>query len=212
MIYQKAAKHLLTQAFKDNRFKGMDKWLQVVIKIGLIPLYILTFFSLAWYYVTLFFYRGITSPVEYLHRIIKDEAKDVKHATQFAIYWLAFPFVFFLYVLKSMASIMFYFLWFSLMLCVYLVTLGGVRFQPFLMDVTFEEENYDLIKKPGLVGTMVFTGILYFFYLLFLMGVIVVPQIMPIGQYGMLLMLLIVNPIVFRKKPVTNPFDSEDLI
>ena len=201
MNYQAAVQGLIAEAKRGVRFQGMGSAKKVLLIIGLIPLIVYTFFSVVSYYVLLFFYKGFTAPLEYLHRIVKDESKDVKHATQFAVYWIAFPFVFFLYVMQSFAAFMFYFQWFGLMVCMYLVTLGGVKFQPFLMDVKYDEETH-WVLTPGNTGTTVFTVFLIFFDALIALGILLAdsfPGLAAIGALGVMVMLFLVNPLTFKK-------------
>lgn len=175
---------------------------KVLLIIGLIPLILSTFASVVSYYVLLFFYKGFAAPLEFLHKLVKEEAKDVKHATQFAIYWLAFPFIFFLYVLQSFAAFLFYFQWFGVMVNMYLVTLGGVKFQPFVMDVNYEEEPQWSLT-PGRTGVTVFTVLLIFFDALIALGILVTEEeLSGFGVIGVLVMLLIVNPLLFKKTPL----------
>ena len=53
-----------------------------------------------------------------------------------------------LYAFQALTATLFYFQWFGLMLNVYLVTLGGVKWQPFLLEAKYDEEvEWDL--KPS---------------------------------------------------------------
>ena len=140
MDYHAPIKGLIREARLGVRFKNMSPVVKIIVKILLIPFIIITFFSIAYYYITLFFFKAFASPIQYLHNIIKNEAKEVKHASQFAIYWLTFPYIFALYVIQSFTAFSFFFLWFGCMLNTYIVTLGGVKFQPFLLDVKYSEE------------------------------------------------------------------------
>ena len=219
MVYQKAIKGLIAEAKQGLRFQELDTTRKVLLIIGLVPLIILTALLVAEYYILLFFYKGFAAPLDYLHKLVKDEAKDVKHATQFAIYWLAFPFIFFLYVLQSFAAFLFYFLWFEVMVSMYLVTLGGVKFQPFLMDAKFGDEIYWELK-PRDTGITVFTVLLIIFDLLvavnglYTLGILEIfesYEIYEITSYGILgvaIMLFIVNPLLFKKTSLDDDDDE----
>ena len=101
-----------------------------------------------------------------------------------------------------MAAVMFYFAWFGLMVNVYLVTLGGVKWQPFLMDVKYEEETR-WVLTPGQTGTTVFTVFLVFFDVLIALGILLAesfPGLSAIGALGVMVMLLLVNPLTFKKR------------
>lgn len=211
MIYQKAGRHLINEALQFNQFKGMNKVLKVFLIIGLIPLMISTMVPLFAYYILLFFYKGFTSPIEVLHKMVRDEAKEVKHASQFAIYWLVFPFIFFLYVLKSMTAIIFYFIWFFLILNTYLLTLGGIRFQPFLMDVDLEEDK-KVYQAPSKLSVLFFTVILIFFELLWVLSALgAIEGIYPLSIIGIYFMLYLINPILFMRKSLKVSKNEEEV-
>ena len=203
MDYHGLVKGLLKEAKRGIQFARMSTPVKILLYIGLFPLFVLAFLSVASFYVTLFFYKAFLSPVEYLHKLIKAEGKEAKHATQFAIYWLSWPFIFTLYVLQSLMAITFYFQWFFMMMYVYLATLGGVRWQPMMNDATFDTvETYSV--KPGDTGLYVYTGFLAFFDFLMAIAIVVLQSapIMSFALIGIMVMLFIINPLVFKKEGV----------
>ena len=204
MDYGYLVENLLNEAKRGIQYQSMNKICKILLIIGFIPLIISTVLSVCGYYVLLFFYKGFSAPLEYLHQLVKKEGQEVKHATQFAIYWIAFPFIFVLYVFQAMAAVMFYFAWFGLMVNVYLVTLGGVKWQPFLMDVKFDDEVSEYDLEPGDKGVTIFTGVLMLVDLLVAIGVLTSGDdstLLSIGLFGLFVMLCIANPIVFKMSP-----------
>jgi hypothetical protein len=102
-------------------------------------------------------YKGVISPLDFLHKTLQAEAKDVKHATQAIIYWISWPFVFFMYVMNSFYAVLFYFSWFGLMLNTYLVTLGGVRWQPFITDAVYDDVELESTNTDAQVNSFALT-------------------------------------------------------
>ena len=139
MDYSLLVKGLFKEAKQLVQFKKLTTCKKVFAIIALVPLIVSTFCSYITYYVTLFLYKGIVSPLDFLHKIVRSEGQEVKHATQAVIYWISWPVIFSLYLLNSFFTILFYFNWFVLMLNTYLVTLCGVRWQPFVTDATYED-------------------------------------------------------------------------
>ena len=108
-----------------------------------------------------------------------------------------------------MLSGFFYVLWFIIMAFVYISTLGGVRWQPYLHDANFDEKyEYDL--KPGKVGRNIFAGLVFagmlFIVLASLLGISGAGDIKIFADLGYISLYIvpvlwfIVNPLLFRKK------------
>ena len=116
MNYHYYVKSLLNEAKQGHQFKRMSTTTKVFMIIGLLPLILASLLATCSIYITLFFFKAASSPLQYLHEIINKEGKEVKHATQFAIYAISWPFIFFCYIMLSALSITFYFQWFILMM------------------------------------------------------------------------------------------------
>ena len=202
MDYTSAIKGLLSEVKAAIQFRRMNTLCKVLCIIAVLPLIIAAFSAVCGYYVVLFFYRGLCSPLEYIHNVVKKEGQEVHPGAQLVIYLICFPTIFFLHLLISFASLMFYFLWFAVMFFTYLATLGGVRWQPFLFDAKYGEvKAYEV--KPCINAATIFGGITIFFYLLFVLALILEVETLPaISAIGFSLCLFIVNPIMFRKLEV----------
>ena len=212
-MYQTAINGLISEARKGVRFQEMNKTTKVLLIIGLVPLIVSTFLLVATHYILLFLYKGFAAPIDFLNKVVKDESKDIEHSSKFAIYWLVIPVISFFYVLQSFVAFVFYFHWFVLIVNMYLVTLGGVRFQPLIMDATYpEDENVRYYFAPGDTGVKVFMILLIIFDVLtainglFTVGIIEPYEVYELyeftslGLIGVFVMLFIVNPILFKKK------------
>lgn len=207
MNYNLLVKGLFAEAKRGLQFKDISLPYKILLIIGLSPLIVLTFSCALSFYVLLFFYRGLSSPLEYLHQIVKNEGQEVRHATQFIIYWIAFPFIFLLYIIQAFFTVVFYFMWFELMLYTYLVTLGGVKWQPFLMDANYEEENSIYELRPSIVNMKSFIILLTASYGYLILGAILINKtsiVLLIGLVGVLLLLFIINPILFKIKAIES--------
>lgn len=199
MDYTLAIKGLLSEVKQFVQFKGKSLACKILLIIAILPLIICAFSTVATYYILLFFYRGLSSPLEYIHQVVKKEGEDVKHATQFIIYWIAFPLLFLLYFVQAFAALMFYFIWFEIMFFTYLATLGGVRWQPFLMDVKYEEVKKFEAKPKNELAALIYVSITLTFVLLLVIFIIAEAYSYLVPIIGYSVMLFIVNPIMFRK-------------
>lgn len=147
MDYGYLIKALKDEAKQNIQFARMNKGPRILARLITLPWLFAVMSAVLSYYVTLFFYKACLTPIQHLHNIMRKEGEVVKHGTQVVIYWIAFPIIFDLYILLSLATITFYFQWFNVMVCMYFATLGGVKWQPFITDATFEERAW--VLKPS---------------------------------------------------------------
>jgi len=126
---------LLKEAFKFKKYKAMNKALAVFTGLLMLPIVIASFFATAVFASLAFAFAVISSPVKYLHEILRGERDGVMHATQFIIYFIAWPIVFGLYVLMSFLLLMLLPAYALLSFLLYVWSLGGFKFHLFLNKV-----------------------------------------------------------------------------
>ena len=73
MNYFEQLKGLIAEAKQGIQFKRISKTFNILLIIGLIPQIIATFLSVAIYSITLFVYKAISCPLEYIHSFVKKE-------------------------------------------------------------------------------------------------------------------------------------------
>ena len=221
MNYSNLLKSLLNEARSGIQFKRLNNVCKVLAIIGLIPLIISTFISVCVYAVMNFIYKGVIAPINYLHDLVKKEGNEVKHGTQVVVYVISFPLIFFSHVCYSLFSLGFYFMWFVLMINVYLLTLCGVKWQPIISEATFEERKWEVKPSNALANTWVIVLIISYCLIVLSMfipliyGLIIdfafffdyAPDIIvllspTVFVWVVMVMLLIVNPLLFRKKEI----------
>ena len=138
-------------------------------------------------------------------RYIKKD--DVKHATQAVVYLVSTPTIFAIRVLLSFASFFYYILWFFLMACTFILTLAGVRWQPYLTLAKFDKK-YKWELNPYETITQMFTVIALCVFIvcviIFLIAQadssIIHPTVSKVAWGLYLAVVCIANPIIFKKK------------
>ena len=210
MDFRANMRGLLAEAKKGIQYKNMGKICKFFTIIGMLPIYLITFLCIAYYYVIYFFYNIFHTPTKYLHDIITKEKDVVKHGTQVVIYLVAFPTIFFSYCLLCVMSITFCISWFITLIFVYLSTLGGVRWQPYCMEVTYDKE-YEYDVKPKKLGRNLFATIL----IVSLIGFCFIPWYYPYTITKIFAVILlaswfIINPLLFRKTLKTDATEQDN--
>ena len=204
MDYQKSIKSLLKEARAGVSYQQLSKPYRAFLKIALFPIYIVEVALIMAYYIQLFFYNAMMSPVNYLEAWQEKKKEGIQHATQAVLYFVSTPAIFFFRVIISLMSFSFFFQWFLLMCFTYLATLGGVEWQPYI-NVAPEKEGVKTVLKSS-AGEKFATVALVFFALF----IILIPfnydayeaLMVAMAAYGVVV--FIANPIVSAaaRKPV----------
>ena len=161
MDYQKSIQSLLKEAKAGVSYKQLGKPYRTFLKIALFPLYVVEFALIIAYYIQLFFYNAMLSPVTYLEAWQDKKKEGIQHATQAVLFFVSTPFIFFLRVLISFMSFYFFFLWFFLMCYTYLVTLGGIKWQP-CINVIPEREGGETKLRASAGEKFAIVALLFF--------------------------------------------------
>ncbi|MBO5294532.1 MAG: hypothetical protein J6B71_04730 [Clostridia bacterium] len=126
---------LLKEAFKFKKYKAMSPVLAVFTGLLMLPIVVASFSVAASFAVLGFVFSVISAPVKYLHEIVRVEGKEVKHATQFIVYFLSWPTVFGLYVVMSFLLVLLLPTYALLSFLLYVWSLGGFKFHLLLNKV-----------------------------------------------------------------------------
>lgn len=222
MDYSKLINNLTAEMKKGTQYARIPLVARIFLIVAMIPLIISFVVTKIFYWITLFGYKMIASPAEYLHEWLKKQKDEVQHATQAVMYWVCLPFIFGLQLLLSFSSLVFFIQWFLLMIQGYLLTLGGIKWQPFITEAVFEEDNTEYECKPSEKAASIFAyvagGVVAVIILLTLIAKIFEPAIYDAGpglykfyrglgsvknffSYVHIILIAIVNPILFKRVP-----------
>ena len=157
MNYYEHIKRLNAQIFAFTNYKKLNLPLKILCGIATLPFSITCLIVLGLYYLLLVLYYCIKSPLDYLHGFVKNEGQEVKHATQFIIYFIAFPVIFIANIILSLISCLFFIYNLFINIYGYLATLGGINYIPFLFDD--KVRNDDEIKTMNFIPTIIYGAI-----------------------------------------------------
>ena len=213
MHYSTLMKGLLSQMKQGVQYKRMSTPVRVLAIIAMAP-WIATFEIIGFIYrVCLFVYKMLAAPGEHLHQWMEEQKEEVKHATQAVLYAVCLPFVFMWQVMVSLFSIVFYIVWFVYMVNGYILSFGGIKWQPAIADASYDGEDAGVDYKPGRVGSTVYVCMTFGFFTLMLLFALICAVALFLETLALLLFFLaaylvmvwIVNPIMFRKTAAKTP-------
>ncbi|MDD7382211.1 MAG: hypothetical protein PUG37_05505, partial [Bacillales bacterium] len=150
MNYDVKMKNMILELLKFKQYKRMHLAFKILVAILELPFILLLLLSVGSFYLTYAIFRSISEPIDYINNLIKEEGKEVKHASQFIIYFFGFPVVLIGTIFTS--SLTFFIFFEFLLSSIYgeVVSLHGFKFQPFIskadddFSLSISEEKFQL--------------------------------------------------------------------
>ena len=142
MDYLKLLNGLKKEFFEAGKakYESLNIVVRVLLTLVFIPLRVSFFFARLGYWFTWFFFKCLSTPVDYLQSWLNAQKDEVHPATQVVLYLVCIPVIFSQQVMLAMNAFAFFFQWFGLMISAYVMTLGAVRWQPVISEATFDAE------------------------------------------------------------------------
>ena len=227
MDFQSKINGLYREAMQGINYSYLPRALKIIMTIILSPVILSAYILYATFGVLNFFCKLAIAPCEYLEMWVEKKKEKVHWLTEAVILVITLPFIFFLRVLISIYSVIFEIVWFFLLIATYTATLGGVRWQPYVIEAKYDEiYTWNLKKSESFVKIysiipIVFTGLTVIFYIVSLICYAnykdsldytsysterevyeIMSAIHDIFAYITAFLVFIINPIVFAKKDI----------
>ena len=204
---------LMGEIKANKQYNVIGKPLNIFAFIAVLPFTILAAFASLYYLVCAFFFNGIASAVKYLEKWVEEKKKDVHPATEAVLFFVTMPTIFFFNVLLSGFAVFFYFIWFVLQCFTYIATLGGIKWQPFIMEAKFDDNLVATTKQSSATTFAIVDAIL-------LVGAIVsfsvvgyddnLGFISTLFNLGYFVYTLAGVCSIFKKEPYTEPEETTE--
>lgn len=217
MNYSALLHGLIAEMKQGTQYKRIPQPFNVLLIIGMIPVILVFIAQAIAYRVQVFFFKALSAPAEYLHKWLRGQKDEVGNLTQAVMYFVCLPYIFFLQTLLALASLGFFFSWFGLQVTGYLLTLGGIRFQAYISDATFDEvEACEYVCNPEAQIAVIFACVVFGALALnFLLGIVAdmvnnykalktvydLRSLMNLVYWGAV---VVINPILFHVKKVAK--------
>ena len=209
MDYEKSARDLLHEAGECLQYKRMTMPYRVFAFISVIPFWIAAALCTVLYYITSFFHNVFSASADYLEGWLKRTKSDVRHLTEAVIYFIAVPTIFFMQVILSFYSFIFFVIWFLMQCNFYIATLGGIKWQPYISRASYGAEkitvttNSTASKVFSIINLVLFCALILT-YILTVTNVITVNTVYTVVCEVYFLFSAIAVPLIFTKKPITE--------
>lgn len=153
---------LFKESFKFKKYKAMHPFFAVVVGLCQIPYVLISFLTAPAIYLFDFFVGLMVYPIEQVHGLIRREKDEVRSPAEAVIYFLSWPFLFFLYIILTFVTFALNVLYVIAALSTFIWSLGGFKFHLFLAragDIKKDVKG----KYPHAVSTVftVIIGVLF---------------------------------------------------
>lgn len=153
---------LLKESFKFKKYKALHPFFAVVVGLCQLPYVLISFLTAPAIYLFDFFVGLMVYPIEQVHGLIRREKDEVRSPAEAVIYFLSWPFLFFLYIILTFMTFALNVLYVVAALSTFIWSLGGFKFHLFLAragDIKKDVKG----KYPHAVSTvfMVIIGVLF---------------------------------------------------
>jgi hypothetical protein len=126
-------------SFTFRSYKKLFPAASAISALVLWPFLLASLLLSGFYYLYAFILKICSVPVDFLSKVMHEEGREVKHATQAIVYFVAFPVVFFMYILISFFTINLVVLYFFISVFNYAWTIKGFVLKPYLLEAECEE-------------------------------------------------------------------------
>ena len=150
MNYDVKMKNMILELLKFKQYKRMHLAFKILVAILEFPFILILLLSVGAFYLTYAIFRSISEPIDYINNLIKEEGKEVKHASQFIIYFFGFPVILIGTIFTSGLTFFIFFEFLFSSIFGEVVSLHGFKFQPFIsqtdddFSISISEEKFKL--------------------------------------------------------------------
>lgn len=144
MKFFENTKRLAKEVLSLKKYKMMALPLAIITGIFMLPLGVAFFVYLGLLFIFDIFYGLVEAPIRFLHKFIKDEAKEMSRVTEVVIYIISWPTIFILYFFYAFWSLFIHFFYFLTQLLGYIVSLCGFKFHISILeeDIAIEDSGH----------------------------------------------------------------------
>ena len=203
MDYAKQLKSLTLEMKKGAQFKRIPFPFNIPAIIAVIPFILGFVLAKIGFVLFIYLYKMVASPADYLHQWLKNQKDEVEHATQAVMYFVCLPTIFGMQVILAFFSFVMFIQWLIMMINAYLLTLGGIRWQPFINDIDCAEDTAEYEYKPSGMAASIFAciaaGALVLGILFNLIPVAALDAVATAFYIIYAVVMYIVNPLLFKR-------------
>ena len=211
MDYSLSIKGLCQEITRIKSYSRLRPILRAVMFILMLPFTIIAAVGTVFYYVLLFLRNGSQIGADELEHWLNKRKAGVHFLPESVLYLVTIPFIFLLRVFVTIFSGILYLTWFEIMSAAFLATLGGIRWQPYLNTVNFDQEytwSFKHSKKSFNIFALVNIGFILLCVIQAALSDSVKPWLIALTVF----MIYVAYPIMYAKKDLHEMTSDEDIL
>ena len=165
MEYIALLKGVLLEAFEGLQYKRLPVGVRALTLIGLLPFILLAAIYAGVLAVWSLWHAAIFCAADYLEAWLESKRAGLGVAAEAVLYLVALPAIVLLRLTLALTTILLFFVWFFLQAFLYIATLGGICWQPFLNRVAARERHSLASRTDPTLGTAIALLLFAFFAL-----------------------------------------------
>ncbi len=218
MEYIALLRGLLSECFSLIQYKRLPLPVRIFAVIGVFPFLLLSALYVLGFAVWSFWYSAVFCAAEFLEKWIDQKREGASHAAEAVLYLVTMPAVLLLRLVLALTVIILFFIWFFLEAVIFLASLGGTRWQPFLnRAAATERDSFTAVTDPtlGSVIAVIAAALILLYALMILASAFdsLFLTVCGVLDYVYTLFAAIAIPLIFKKTPAnTKELISADTV
>lgn len=170
MNYFQKMNDLIKEAVLFKQYRRLNLVLRILAFILMAHFIALSFIFAGIFYVVATIYKFITMPLEFLKMFMHNEKENMHFGVQMIIYLICLPIIFLLEIISAFIMLQVAVIYFLTTIIMYIATLAGITFKPFILDDVKRDFNTDYqdLGKKGLLFIIIAYALLLIIFILFL--------------------------------------------
>ena len=149
MDYALLQKELAREALSRKQYKNLHPIFRILSFIGVLPFIGISALLFVCYSIFVFFFKLFSSGACYLEEWVNKTKEGASAPAEAVIYLVTTPIIFMWHVALSILSLNFFILWFCLQSSLYIATLGGIKWQPYITSTGKNPQADEYIIKKN---------------------------------------------------------------
>lgn len=168
MNYFQKMNDLIKETVLFKQYRRLNIVLRILALLLMALSIVLGFVFAGIFYVVATIYKFIIMPLDFLKLFMHNEKENMHFGVQMIIYLICLPIIFLLEIMSTFAMLQVALIYFSTTIIIYIASLAGITFKPFILDDVKRDFNTDYqgLGIKGLLFVIIAYALLLIIFIL----------------------------------------------